>query len=79
MASASSWSCGPELQVERRERFIEQNDFRLVDDGARDGNTLALPARHLIDFTRFVSDQVDELERLLDFRLDVGLFHLLDA
>ena len=61
------------LQVERRERLVEEQHFRLVDDGARDGDALLLAARHPRDVRVLVAFEVHELQRVADLVFDIRL------
>ena len=64
---------GPEAGVEVRERLVEQEDVGLADDGAADGDALALPARKLL---RLAAEQLFDLQHAGGFRdlaVDLGL------
>ena len=54
-----------QLQVERAERLVEQQDARAVDDRARERDALALAARELGRLAVAVAGQADHLERLV--------------
>ena len=69
----------PELQVERAERLVQEEHFRLVDDGAGDGDALALPAGHLGRHAVFVSGELDEFQGLSDRLADLRFLLSLDA
>ena len=61
-----------ECRIEVRQRLVEQEHLRLPDDGAADGNALALAAR---EFARATFEQRFELQdagRFHDARLDLG-------
>ena len=55
------------LQIQRPQRLVEEQDLRLVDDGAGDGHALLLPARKGGNAALFKPFQVDHGE---------GVFHL---
>ena len=61
-----------QLQVERAERLVEQEDLRVVDDRARERDALALAAGELGGPPRAVAGQLDRLERLVDARAALG-------
>ena len=67
-----------ELEVERGERFIEQQNFGFADERAGDGDTLALTAAELSGFLALMPDELDEFEILLDFVVDFPLVDLCD-
>ena len=69
----------PELQVERRQRLIEEQHLGLVHDGARDGNTLLLPARELRHLGVLIAVEVDEFQRIADLVADIAFILALDA
>ncbi len=54
-----------QLGVERRQRFIEQQNARLLDQGARQSDALALAARQLVGLARTVTAQLHQFERFL--------------
>src|SRR5207247_4419181 len=54
-----------ELQVERAERLVQEQDARRVDDRARQGDALALAARELSRLAAAERAPADHLERLL--------------
>ena len=60
----------PHLQVECTQRFVQQQHFRLVDDGAGDGYALLLTATQGIDFALLVTRHVRHLQRAPHFLLD---------
>ena len=53
-----------QLQVERAERFVEQQHLRLVDEGAGERHALALAAGELARPALAVARQLDQGERL---------------
>ena len=61
-----------QLEVERGERLVEQQDLRLIDDSARDGDALLLTARERRDICMLVAVEIDELQRVLDLVAYVG-------
>ena len=68
----------PELRVKRGERLVEKEHLRVVDCGARNGDTLLLTARELLDRPLFEALQVHELDHLRDAALDLILRNLRD-
>ena len=59
--------------VERRGRLVEQQDLRLEDQRARDGDALALAARELVRIAEAEAGaEADLVERALDARLGVA-------
>ena len=67
-----------QLEVEGRERLVEEQDLRLVDDGACDGDALLLAARERRDVGVLIAVEVDELQRVLDLIADIGCRLALD-
>ena len=59
------------FQVESAERFVEQKDFRLIDNGARNGDALLLTAGQSRNASFFKSFQIDDGERCADFFVDL--------
>ena len=55
-----------ELQVERAERLVEQEDARVVDERARERDALLLAARELLRLALPRTLEADELEHLGD-------------
>ena len=53
-----------QLEVERAERLVEQQDLRAADQGAGQGDALALAARELRGLARSVVGEPDHVERL---------------
>ena len=51
------------LGVQRARGFVGEDDLRIVDDGARDGDALHLSARHLVGLLFELSAQPHALER----------------
>ena len=60
-----------EFQIQRAERFVEEQNFGLINNRAGDSDTLLLPAAEFGNVVIFVAFEVDELERVLDFAGDV--------
>ena len=58
-----------ELEVERAERFVQQNDIGVADESARDGDTLLLTARQLLYGTLFITLEVNNSKHLADLFL----------
>ena len=58
----------PQLGVEVGQRLVEQEDFRVADDGTADGDALALTARHVLGLA---------VEQLLDLQDPRGAHHAL--
>src|SRR6185437_17168218 len=54
----------PKLRVEVRERLVHEADAILGDDGAREGDPLALPARKLLGLAVEVSRKPHELRHM---------------
>ncbi|MPM45846.1 hypothetical protein SDC9_92538 [bioreactor metagenome] len=67
-----------ELEVERAERFVEEEHLRFVDKRAGDGDALLLTAGELLDISPAVPLQVDELEHGLDLFFDGGFIRTVD-
>ena len=63
----------PELEVERRQRLVEEQDIGLVDQGAGHGHPLLLAARELVGLLRGLAGHADELEHAVDLGPDLGL------
>ena len=57
-----------QLQVERAERLVEEEDRRLVDDRARERDSLPLAARELHRLAVAEARQADALEHRLGAR-----------
>ena len=55
-----------QIGVERRERFVEQEDLGIDGEAARDGDALALAAGQLMDAPRAEAGQLHEFEQGLD-------------
>ena len=62
-----------ELQVERAERLVEQQDTRIQDERAGQRDPLLLPARELRGPVQVAPGQLHELERLAGRRVALGL------
>ena len=67
-----------ELEVECGEWFVEEEDGRLVDECARNGNALLLPTRHLIDVALAVIVEIDEFEHSAHFSVDDVFGHFFE-
>jgi hypothetical protein len=61
-----------QLGVERCERLVEQQHLRMRDEGARDRDTLALPARELVRKSLVEAREADVGERLVDLARGFG-------
>ena len=68
-----------ELEVEGAERFVEQQDRRLVHERARQRDALLLASGELVGPAVVVAAQLHHVEVLLDPVLDVALRDLLAA
>jgi hypothetical protein len=55
----------PDLAVERRERLVEEENARLLDESPSEGDTLLLPAGELIRAAAGDLAQLDELKGLV--------------
>ena len=53
-----------QLQVERAQRLVEQQDLGLVDDRAGERDALLLPAGELVGLARLVAGELDRREGL---------------
>ena len=62
-----------QLEVQRAERFIQQEDARIVDDGAGDGDALLLSAGHAVNLPLFKALQLHRFQR----RRDLAAYHVL--
>ena len=68
-----------ELKVQCTQRLVQQQDLRLIDQTAGNGNTLLLAAGHLADAAALKALQADHLQHIAHLAAD-GLFvHLLQA
>ena len=65
-----------ELQVERPERLVEEQDARPVDERSREGDALPLTARQLARLAALVALQPDHPERIGDACRALCLGHL---
>ncbi len=65
--------------VERAERLVEQQDFRLDGKGAGQGDALSLAAGKLMRIARGVGVELDELQKLIHFLADEGARRALAA
>ena len=79
-ADAAQFAAHPHAQigVERAERFVEQNEARLGDERARQGDALALSAGNLVDPARFETGEADEVDHRVH-ALAQFVFHERDA
>ena len=66
-----------QAQVERAERLVEQQRARAVDQRAGERDALGLAAGELAGLAVGEVAELDELERVLDALLDLGLADLL--
>ena len=66
-----------QLQVERSQRLVEQQDLRLVDERARQRHPLPLPAGQLTRPPAAIAGKLDELERLFGLAVALRLRHAL--
>jgi hypothetical protein len=55
-----------QLEVERAERLVEEEDPRVVDERPRQGNPLLLAAGELVRLAVLVAGELDEVEHLAD-------------
>ena len=62
----------PQLQIERAQRLVEQQDARAIDERARERDSLLLPTRELARLAFAVAAQLDEIEHFLDLALQVS-------
>ena len=69
----------PELEVEGAQRLVQKKDLRLIDDGARYCDPLLLSARQRIRHAVLISVQIDQLQRVADLVLDIGIRLLADT
>jgi hypothetical protein len=65
-----------QLRVQVRQRLVEKQDRRPVDEGPREGDPLLLAARELVRVARRVRLHLDEMEDLLDPDALLGDPHL---
>jgi hypothetical protein len=56
----------PEACIQRGKRFVEQDQFRLANDGTRQGHALLLAARQLRGIAVAQGRKPDNVERLVD-------------
>ncbi len=68
-----------QLEVQRPERFVEQEDGGLVDQRPGERDALRLAARDLGRLARLVPGQLDQGEHLGDPALDLGILGALAA
>ena len=66
----------PQLQIQRAERFIEEQHSRFIHDGTGNRNSLLLPAGERIHGTFLIALQIHEFQGVLNFVPDV-FFRLL--
>ena len=68
-----------QLEVQRAQRLVQQQDLRLVDQTAGDGHALLLAAGHLADAAALKAFQAHDLQHIAHLAAD-GLFvHLFSA
>ena len=60
-----------QFQIESAERLIEEQKTRLIHDRARDRDSLLLTTTQGVNGALLVAVEVYELERILDFVVDV--------
>ena len=60
-----------ELQIERAERLVEQQQRRLEDEAPRDRDALLLAARELVDALRLRAGKSDALQHRVDTARDL--------
>jgi hypothetical protein len=65
-----------QLEIERAQRLVEEEDGGPVDERARQGDALRLPARDLGRLSVLEAGQLHELEHVGDARLDLRVLHL---
>ena len=68
-----------QFRIEVRQRFIEEEDCRVADDGATDGYTLALAAGELFRLAIQQLADAEDVRRLFDFLVDLHLGRLAQA
>ena len=61
------------FQIERAERLVEKQNFRLVNNGARDGDTLLLSAGKGGNGALFETGKVYRFQRVFHFFFDFRL------
>ncbi len=62
-----------EICIQVAERFIEEEDFGLPDNGAAEGHSLALSARKRFGFSVEIGLDAQDLCRLVDARVNIRL------
>ncbi|MPM42412.1 hypothetical protein SDC9_89077 [bioreactor metagenome] len=67
-----------QLQVQRRQRLIQQQHIRFVDYRSGDCNPLLLATRHFTDFTVFIAFQLDHFQGFFHLSHNLILRHFLD-
>ena len=67
-----------QLQIQCSERFVKQQDLRLIDQRPGNGNSLLLSSGEQCNIFLFISFEADQLQHLHDFLLDHVLAHLFD-
>ena len=68
----------PDLEVERRQRLVEQEHARAVHDRARQGDPLRLAAGQRLDLAPLEPGEPNELERLGHLLARLRLRHVRD-
>ncbi|MCY1539074.1 hypothetical protein D9M68_746430 [compost metagenome] len=64
-----------QLQIQRAERLVEQQDFRLVDQRPGQSHALPLTSGQLSGAAGAVAAELDQFQRLFGFLLALGLGH----
>ena len=65
-----------QFEVQRAEGFVQQQHARLVDQAARNGHALLLPARKLVDAAALEAFQADDLQHFQHFGADLAFRRL---
>ena len=66
------------LQIQGRQRLVQKQHLRLVDQGPGDGHTLLLSAGQQSGVFIFIALQTDEFQHLHNFLIDDVLTHFLN-
>src|SRR5207244_12950071 len=61
-----------ELPVERRERLIEQQELRPLDQRPRERHALTLPARELVRLAGAEASHLHDVENVANLTADLG-------
>ena len=67
------------LQVQCRQRFVQQQHFGFVDDSASNSHALLLTAGERVHVTLLIIGQTHGLQRRLDFQVDSGFVETLQV